>query len=350
MKKNNYIIFLALIFITPKVLADYEPVPNMHLADAQYINFVETPFELSISSEQAGDNDSFKIQPGQGLVFQIPARYASMKVDQVVLAHRQSPMDDRSHVRSILDKDKTPGLTALLFFDPNFRPGEKWRHWLGPASGKWGAKFAEVRTRDIPELELLYAFGHYGTSSLQRTKSHDLISPTYVSVVNIGTDPVLVQKIQIRYLPPEPNFVIEKIISPATQFDAFTKGRATHYGGGENRQGTYPYAWSLSRSRNIIVDLPSGVKLSAVDVLCGDAQGWSSGRYVPGNGFLNIRWLRHGQPYQTLLSHENVGAQSMLRGIPEEIDALTEDGDQIEISSDANKVYVMAYRLALRKP
>jgi len=311
----------------------------------------EKNFEVSFSPTNDYPYKSFKLYPNRAIVFEIPEAYHQLTVDQLVLIHRQGK---NSKNLSENETDYRPGLTSLLFFDPQFAVDEQWRFWPGMHSGKWGAKYAELRSDSIPEAELIYSFNYYGTSSLDKKKSKNDLHPTQVAAVNVGSSPIYLHQIKVRYLPPAPSQFIEHIYSSGTQFDLFNYGRAKSFGGGEGYWGQYPKAWRLKKNK-IIISLPANKQLSALDVICGDARGWDSAtrKYMPGNTYLNIKWLRNNQLLQNLLIDESVGAQSLLRGIPENIEELTQEGDQIEISSSnlsTNILYIMGYRLGLRDP
>lgn len=341
-----------LTFFAPFLLAsESSSIPGIKWLSTQDYKYKveEKKFEVTFSPASDYSYKSFKISPRRGIVFDLPETYHQFIVDQLVLSHRQSK---RSKALDLDQRDDWPGLTSLLFFDPQFEAQEQWRFWSGMSSGVWGAKYAELRSESHPELELLYSFNYYGTKSLKNNKSPNDLRPTQVAAVNVGSSPIFLHQIKVRYLPPEPSEFIEHIYSPSTQFDLFNYGRAKRFGGGELYGGRYPKAWHLSKNEKLRIQLPANKRLSAVDVICGDALGWDSreGKYIPGNAYLNIQWIRNGIVLQNLLIKENVGAQSLLRGLPENMDDLIQEGDWIEISSSSesiNFLYIMGYRIGL---
>jgi len=346
------ILVLSWTFFAPILLASEDAsIPRITwLSTQEYKYKIEKKtFEVSFSAADDYTYKSFKILPQEGILFEIPENYHPLTVDQLVLSHRQNINSKTLDAHGL---DNWPGLTSILFFDPQFEAHEQWRFWPGMSSGVWGAKYAELRSESHPELELLYSFNYYGTKSLGNKKSQNDLHPTQVAAVNVGSSPIFLHQIQVRYLPPEPSEFLEHIYSPDTKFDLFNYGRAKNFGGGERYGGRYPKAWRLNKYEKLRIQLPANKKLSAVDVICGDALGWDlkEGKYRPGNAYLNIQWIRNGTVIQNLLVNENVGAQSLLRGLPENMDDLTQEGDLIEISSSSkstNILYIMGYRIGL---
>lgn len=354
MKFLTFVLVLVFNFL---VHAD-ERVPGFVLQSSHAVVFQEKPLSLNMAFAKGSE-----LFPGKGLLVELPDSVRGKVVDQMILSHRQNPRHDRSLVRNLSDHDATPGLTSVLFFDSEFESGHQWRYWLGPASGAWGSKFAEVRQDGVPEIELLYAFGHYGTSSIAGGRSMKPLKPTRIAIVNTGVDIVTLHRLHLQFLPVSPKAVTEHIFSKGTIFDTFETGRASRFGGGESKYGTYPAAWRLSAigkdipytitdtiqatGKNISIQLPSQMQISALDIACGDARGWQNGRYIPGGAYLTVKWLRAGQVIQTLMINASVGAQSMLRAVPENIDQLTEAGDTLEVTSSGDTAHIMGLRLGV---
>ncbi len=305
---------------------------------------------------------SRRLNPGEALEVEVPSMLRSQPVEFVLLSHRQDRAFDRSGVRSHKDYDSTPAYSSVQVFDDSFGPDEAWRYWLGPASSDLGAKFAEVRSRESPEVEGLYSWRKYGHGAVAFPwrRSLEPVRASRLRVVSTGVDPVFLHGLVLKVAPRVPSRLLEKVFSPGTRFGDYVTGEGTRYGGGERFGGMYPDAIELRRygewhadlgdgfvanGREIRIKLPPDVAITSIDVAAGDARGLDEdGEYRRGGGKLTIEWVRGGRVLQTLMRAENTGPQGIYRGMPERRDERTSSGDEIVLRTEGGTISVMGVR------
>lgn len=358
-----FLFALAQFISASSIASDFDQIPNIDLDDPRpgEIEVVESSdFGLDLKFE------SKMLMPKKGLLYRIPEKYHNRIIDQVVLEHRQDSDTDHSHITDYKQYDDTPGFTSILFHDPSLATGRRWQYWnVGWSSGKWGAKFAEIRSQNSPEEELLYGFGSVGTCDLNGKGFLREIRPNAIAMVSTGEDPIYIHRLRIQFRPIGANEFIEKIYSPGTVFQPFNVGYMQSYGGGEHTKGKYQGAWTLElwggsklhkHSNNIFatgkkirIILPSNRKFLSLDIACGDAKGFDEAekQYVRGSGKITVTWFRNGKEHRVLLKDANIGPQAMLRAVTQVENETTIEGDELRISRSGSPVYIMGLRVGL---
>jgi hypothetical protein len=276
-----------------------------------------------------------KMKPNDSVYFHVPEEFRNRGVRFMVLGHRQEPGPE--NIPNTWDNN--PGLSSV-----QIHSDKGWNYWSGPASGKQGAKFAEVRSD--AEIENLYDWDHYGHTNLStKTNSTDVLLPDAMKVTSVGTDFVLLSELTLKVNPPKEVDKQETIYSPGTAFTPNNPEKKYVLSGGQNFKGKFPAAMALS-GNEISIPLKAGLKITTIDVACGDShpdgiqnsdggwgtQGWAKLSIGIKNKSGSIKWL---------MNKENVPPEGVLMTSPESCDEKTEEGSEVIIKSDDDTTYVM---------
>lgn len=319
------------------------------------------------------------LKPGEAIYMIVPPHLAQGLLDFASLTHSQHP-DEENECRSADGRDCLPAYTSLEFFNDVDGRERGWRCWGGIGSGPCNSKFAEIRG-GTPETDNLYEWTHKGHIGLgdgdedrdrgrggrnrdrDRRPSLRPLKPALMRVRSVGEDSAHIYRIILKTVPPRPTSQEEFIFAEGLSFGDFETARGRRYPGNPS-MGDYgdalqlnrrsrpdhenlPSNWSV-RNGSIQMPLKAGLRLSAVDIACGD------GRPVPeggdpeqyrGNAVVTIQWIRGNRVLETIMDQENVGTNGVMRASPADLSRKIEDGDALRIMVPKGEAKVMGIRL-----
>lgn len=317
-----------------KAVADKSPVKAIQL--------VTEPTKVTCSSV------SYKIpevpmKPGEGVYFHVPAELRDRGVRFMVIGHRQEPGPNFKPG----EWDDNPGLSSVQVLSK-----DKWSYWNGPASGKKGAKFAEVRS--YPEIENLYDWSNYGHKDIETEEaSTEKLLPEMMKVESVGSDTVYLSELTLKVEPFEEKSNTEQIFSPGTKFFPHKKDKKYQLGGGQSFEGTFPGAREVNPGNEISIPLKAGQKITSVDVACGDShpdkiQNSDGGYGTQGWAKLSIGIQKPNGKITWIMSRENVPPEGVMMASPDDCDEKVESGSKLIIRSDSDTTYVMGVHVGYR--
>ena len=311
------------------------------------------------------------LAPGESIYLWVPSDLQKRGVDFVVLGHRQNP-DTQTGTTPGEKWDKVPGLTSVTVYDKNRAPDERWRYWNGSASGKNGAKFAEVGKSF--ELEGLYEWSQLGHNSVKTSggTQHDELKPTLVKITSVGQDTVELSELTLKTSMAESDSSKEAIFSPGTKFGNQKDGQGYDLKNGQKNEGLFPGAiplksftepafdkaqlpsgWKLEKGK-LIIPLEKGKILTNVEIAAGDAHP-DKIRNEDG-GYGTKGWSRmtvtqkSGMDSQVLMDHENVPPEGFLKAAPVKCGRPISDGEYLIIQADSDVSYLAGIKLNYRTP
>jgi len=310
--------------------------------------------------------DEVNLNPDDIILIKVPDYYADQYISSISFGHRQDEPPQKL--------DLNPAYTRLLILSQKKNETNKWRHWGGHYSGKYGAKFAEQRSG--PEIDSLYEWpkiGHYVFRT--RLKSKALIKPKLIKIQNVGNDNLLLSSVSMHTFSSSPiskNNIEDIFFSGESSFgNPYTmKGRL--YDGGQRHKGKFPGAFRLSRTNgNFWSGLPAHWKmnknrveiplyggsynnktLTQVEVMCGDTKpdglrnidgGWGS----LGNAKLTMKIYKSSSGETiTLGKNINVPPEGVLSSsTPKNYRGIIGDRLILENRLNSSTLYIMGIRL-----
>ena len=309
------------------------------------------------------------LNPGENMYFGVPVDIAARPVRFAILGHRQDPSREKGWDAARKWDDK-PGITAMQFH--SVKPGEGWRYWQGPSSGRLGGKFAEIR--NDPELENLYDFQKFGHTSVETnsTTTSNLLADG-IRLTNTGVDEVLVSEVTLKVLPPKPSRYLTGTFSPGTEIGEYETMKGQTFGGGQGGSfmGKFPGAlemgrggsggegaaklpsgWRINKGK-LHIPLPAGVNVASIEVAIGDTKpdgarnkdgGWGS----LGWARLNARVQRADGSSDVLINNENIPPEGVLSGSPLDSCYSTRSGDEVVVDIQRDTAYIMGLRVGIR--
>lgn len=303
------------------------------------------------------------LEPGEALFFGVPPDLAKRAVRFAIIGHRQDPATETGWDENRKWDDK-PGHSSLQFHSSD--PKDPWRYWRGDASGKLGAKFAEISQR--VELENLYEFRKWGHAGVKTGAT--TTEPLYVDamkIANTGVDHTKVSEVTLKVLPPKADEYVTHAFSEGTDFGDPETGKGQKYGGGQAYQGKFPGALALParygapplppgwriEGRKLVIPAPPGKRLTGVEAAVGDSHpdevrnkdgGWGTS----GWSRLSVSLRKKGGGTDTLMHRENVPPEGVLLGTPEDGCYVTQPGDELVIEASSDTAYLMALRIGWR--
>lgn len=337
------IIFFALIaFAGVGARADYRPV-EVKAVSALY------------------DFHQLKMHPGEVVYLEVPRELKGSTVDWTSVQHRQDPREETECPRS--PRDCKPAYTSVEFLDTHGR----WQCWGGRGSGPCDSKFAEIRMPQMPETDDLYEFPRHGHIDAETgARSYEPLFAQRLRVRNLGVDDLYLHKVLFKVTPPEPTTVRDVIFSWGLDFGDFVTQRGRHYAGDADT-GDYGHAMHLNRYSTphhsrlpnewrteqgvLVIPLEAGRVLEAIDVAAGDMRrvpyGANPERYR-GDANLTVELVRDGRVVDTLIDHENIGDNGIIRGSPTDITKSAHAGDMIRMYCVIGDASIMGIRLSYR--
>jgi hypothetical protein len=307
--------------------------------------------------------------PGDAVYFDMPEKLRDRAVAFVDIGHRQDPNEPNNARLGPEDWDSKPGLTSFQAYSSSYEGADAWRYWAGPASGKRGAKFAEIRGHSNPEMDALYEWRHYGHRGLgSGSNERGPLKAQAVRLVSTGADDVLLSELTVKVQPPPAERYLAATFSKGTELGDPETAHGRHYGGGQGMMGRYPGALVLGlhsrhgpdflpegwryENGDLHVPLPKGARLTTVDVACGDSHpdgvrnkdgGWGS----LGGSKLTIKVTHADGTSDTLMNRENVPPLGVLSGDPCSCDEPARAGDEVVFHADSDLSYLMGLRIGL---
>lgn len=327
---------------------------------------IDHPSEVTNSRVVFSFNE-IELHPGEEIVFKVPAHFTQKSLAEIGISHRQKA--GPSQPRNPNDQDQEPGLTSVLVHSAGEHGDRAWKYWAGPSSGPMGAKFAEVRPHNNPEMEKLYAWKHIGYHALaDDSVEHAPLYADEIKVVNTGTDEVYFSKLTLKSEGPGVNVVDDVIFTAGTSFGSPNRGSGKSLGGGQ-KIGHYPNSLDLiphssHRPRNlpskwnfedgqILITIPPGKSMAVVEVAVGDIHPERPPEprvgYAPGNALLSIGLSKLGsRSVQWFVDHENVPPEGFIFGSPEEGISQNNAPAVIHIKSSQDVSHIMGVRIGYR--
>lgn len=278
------------------------------------------------------------MKPGDSVYFHVPLEQRKRGVRFMVIGHRQDPSTNKGG-----KWDDKPGLSSVQIYSKN-----TWNYWKGSASGKKGAKFAEVRHR--PELENLYDWDHYGYANAKTDEvSHNELLPEAIKVESVGEDKVRLSGITLKLAPPEEKNRDEKIFTPGTSFTSPDGKEKYKLGGGQRFGGKFPKAKVLNE-KTLSLPLKSGKKISSIEIAAGDShpdgiQNSDGGVGTQGWGKISVGIKKKNGSITWLLQDENVPPEGIIIASPAKCDDVTESDSEVIINGSSDNVYIMGVKV-----
>jgi len=333
--------------------------------DPRVVRVIETPATATRYSADFSPESEIRLSPGEMVYFVLPKEMRKSPIDFVTLGHRQDPSETSGGSASdYLVRDPYPAYLSVQFLRAD-TPAPDWRYWGGPASSRFGAKFAEVRAGG-PEIEGLYEWRKYGTGSTNgRGDRNDLDHSALFSclgrVVASGSDKLRFSRLVVKTSPEAPKNFETQIYTPGTAMGDFETAEGREYGGGEWHDGLYPDALTLKKANyttekplrngwsllneNLRIPLKKGQRLLSVEVAAGDAKGMEAyHRYRRGGGSLGIALVHADGTRAVLLERENVGPEGVIKAAVDG-SAPAKTGDFVEVQAKSGTVFVMGVRI-----
>ena len=306
------------------------------------------------------------LQPNETAYFTIPQGLRNKAITFATLGHRPDPKTQRGRATKT-EWDEWPGHTSLQLWS---EADHHWHYWAGHASGKFGAKFAEVR--NSPEQEGFYDWGKIGHWAISENKalSRAPLHADFFRLVSLGLDPVYIKNVGIKVMPHMGTQESIVIFSPGTEFGHPFTFNGTHFGGGQKFKGTFPNAFMLNpRERHFehpkklpegwsqpvggtLAFLPKpGSKIYETQIAIGDSKpneiknddgGWGS----HGGSLLNVIYRHADGREEYWMRNENVPPEGILRAAPHDCGITVEEGDQIIYRVSKDTAYLMGARVA----
>lgn len=279
------------------------------------------------------------MKPGDSVYFHVPPELRERGVRFMVLGHRQNPMTNEMGVW-----DDKPGLSSVQVYN-----GKSWNYWNGDASGKQGAKFAEVRF--TPEMENLYDWDQYGFSNA-KTDEHgegDLL-PEAFKITSVGQDEVLVSEITLKVSPPKEKSRHEQVFSPGTSFTSPDGSKKYTLGGGQEFGGKFPDAKVLTYGETYSMPLSAGKKIASIEVAAGDShpdgiKNSDGGIGTQGWAKISVGIKKKDGSIKWFLRRENVPPQGMILASPSSCDEAGEEGSEVIVQGDDDNLYIMGIKI-----
>lgn len=285
-----------------------------------------------------------KMKPNESVYFHVPPEYRDRGVRFMVLGHRQDVNDGNSTE----GWDNKPGLSSVQVHSKS-----GWSYWQGPASGKGGAKFAEVRP--VAEIENLYDWDVYGHTNIKtEVNSKTALTPDAMKVTSVGADEVLLSELTLKVRPPKETSKEEIIYSEGTAFTPDSPDKKYKLSGGQAFGGLFPNAKAIKGRNQIVIPVKAGMKITSIDVACGDSHpdgvtNKDGGSGTPGWAKLSIGIMKPNGETKWLMNRENVPPEGMLMASPDDCDEKIEEGSQVVIKSDSDTTYVMGVHIGYTK-
>jgi hypothetical protein len=301
-------------------------------------NFIE-PTKKTCSSVSYKFPD-IKAKPNDSVYFHVPVDLRDRGVRFMILGHRQIP--GPGNVAGAYDTN--PGLTSVQIHSK-----DSWSFWGGPSSGKNGAKFAEIG--NSAEIENLYDWDHYGHINLSSNEtSMDPLLPDAVKITSVGTDEVIWSELTLKVNPPKEVEKQEVIYSEGTKFTPDNHDQKYILSGGQNFQGKFPGAKVISSGNNISIPIKPGMKITSIDIACGDSH--SDGQKNSDGGWgkqgwakLSIGIKKSNGTISWMMNLDNVPPEGVLMTSPVNCDEKTEENSEIVIKSEDDTTYVMGVHI-----
>ena len=319
------------------------------------------------------DYSGTEIKPGERWLIEIPPDLRNTPIRTAVLAHRK----DHKYASTVNGKWDSEGAYNLV--TARKTDSDQWVTWKDQYGSK---KFAEPRSAGDPENENLHDW-------------LDAVGPTNIdllAITNVGQGANAVANVhfvEIEFFPPGKKAgELEEIFTAGTAFANPEAGiRKPKYGGGMGAhfseaqlkdKGLYPNAVELGGygsselklSEHARVDgqgrlrikLPAGKVFGSLEVAVGDTV-YDKNRPVSDqknqDGHVGkLGWAKlyahvegsDGKRSPSFMEKVNVPPSGVLSGGPVEPGYVARPGDEIVISSQGHKSWVMGYRVTFMEP
>lgn len=331
-------------------------------AKGQNVILSRDQFDRRTSNSVSYDFNGQKLAPGEWMYMMVPPDLMARGVNFAILGHRQNPATERGMVGKW---DHEPGLTSVQVYDEV--TGE-WRYWAGSASGKYGAKFAEVGYSF--EMENLYEWGRLGHRGVNGgSLSREALLGRYIRVTNVGTDPVELNEVSLKTVFPKADRQVTHKFSSIVEFGDQLSGAGYNYGGGQAHRGLWPNALALSgggeqkptlpagwkfENGSLHIPLPAGQILTGVEMSGGDSHpdqirnsdnGWGS----KGGSRLSVTTMKGGVAVDRLLKNENVPPEGIMMAAPTHCGRVITEGESLVISAANDVTYLAGLRLSFKE-
>lgn len=365
--KNSFILLLALSAtsqsqaFTAKAAIDYDNARSSFQTTTT-INPTSTT-DLTVIYD-LGDT---KLLSGQRVYLSVPTQYHSMSLDFAAITHRQAPRDE-NECGGGSDRDCLPGYTSLEFLDAQKTIlNEAWQYWGGSGSGPFNSKFAEIRS-GRGETDNLYEWRKKGRLSVETNKmTKDALYTNLVRIRSVGPDMIRVQKVILKFLPPQPSIMNDVIFSHGFAFGDYATSHGRAYPGNADygdygnavlfhsrhrpRHNATPSNWTLVKG-GFRIPLQAGDRIQFVDVAIGDMKPVPRGadpEDYRGGAYLNVKRLQSGQSVETLMNEENVGSNGVMRALPAKLSQKAGANEELEITVSDGAASVMGIRFGISK-
>lgn len=316
------------------------------------------------------------LRPKQSFEFILPENFQHRPIFHMILKHRKDPQ----YAADPQNFDAYDPDAAYILCEVRDRKSGFWHKWADRSSLK---KFSEVRTADNPENETLH----------NCLRTFGQIEPDRIRLTNVGSgDPTRcianVHELEILFAPDVAlSHAVSEIFTPETEFNQPQQQRPVPLlGGGPRLGGKFPgalilganhlqrqakilalpdqYRFSLQTSGencrvndngDLLIDLPAGHRLEALEMALGDLDITSlemnkDGYFGRSGKAIADAWIeRNGKKLNQLLQQNNIGMAGMVVCGGPTADYISKEGDRIKVVISNDNAFLMGYRLLLQQ-
>ncbi len=324
------------------------------------------PSHVTAFSVQYHLRSPLLLNPNEARYFAIPKNLHNYPIAGIMLGHQQKIGEQTGDSdNSYANPDECPGFTSLQV---RSQEDDEWRYWGGPASGKLGSKYAEIRGSSL-EYDNLWGWPIKGHRSVKTSRgSKKLITADVLKVVSVGCDKVRVGHITFKTITPEPSFYQEvSFTKDTTSLGDLRTTNGAKFGGGQKYRGTFPEALRLGRSGDrshdklpdgwsaqgdkIIIPIDRDRKFMKVDFAIGDSRedevrnsdgGWGS----KGGAKVKVDYISAEGVSENLIYRENIGPEGITTAYPLKVRNEAKVGSKIVITVVRDYAFIMGIRLS----
>lgn len=342
------------------------------------VKVVTKPTVVTCTTARYDISPEVELKPNQAAYFEVPEEFKNRPVTLALLNHRQDPELPSNKGFKTGVYDTPPGRTSFQIFTENEAEGGagEWRYYNNPSGGKKGSKFAAPSYE--PEHETLFGWYKKGHGNANTDKiDYWEVKPKAIRLISVGKNPVLVSSITLQVAPPKIHSSEVTIFSPGTEFGKHVTEENQKFGGGQSKFGHFPDSIPLGYEdspkdkaklpkgwkkvgNKLIIPIPKGKILASVEVAAGDThpdydpkdpaaeKNEDGGFGTSGWSKMSLYRVKKDGTRETLVKNENVPPQGIISGSAKDCNAVSAEGETIEIEANGDTSYLMGVRLNFR--
>ena len=143
------------------------------------------------------DLNDIKITKNSALYLHVPRSFRNEAIKEIQIKVRQDIQYETSGITSGGQWDDSPGYASIQFHSSNPNEDDRWRYSAISTRNPKGSLFAELATtKKVKNQDLDVWHKHKGSS--EDNLSMDILKFDSIRIVNVGTDPIIVNKLEVK--------------------------------------------------------------------------------------------------------------------------------------------------------